>query len=62
MIDSGRPVVLADNYREMVKPGAVFFLRCTTELSEEVRRILHGTWEGIPEKLRQGLLTEYGLT
>ena len=62
IIDSGRPVVLADSYENMVKPGAVFFLRSTPELSEEACRILHGTWEDIPNTLRQKLLTEYGLT
>lgn len=62
IVDSGRSVVLADNYESMVKPGAVFLLRSPTDLNEEVCRILHGTWEDIPNTLRQELLTEYGLT
>jgi hypothetical protein len=60
MINSERPVVLADNYESMVKAGVVFFLRSSTQLSEEDRRILHGTWELIPQARRQKLLTEYG--
>jgi hypothetical protein len=51
-IDSGRQVVLADNYEVMVKPGVVFFLGSTPELSEKVRRILHGTWSLIPDRVR----------
>jgi hypothetical protein len=62
IVDSGRSVVLADNYESMVKPGAVFLLRSPADLNEEVCRILHGTWEDIPNTLRQELLTEYGLT
>jgi hypothetical protein len=61
IIDSGRPVVLADNYESMVGPGVVFALRSTMGLSEEVLHVLHGTWELIPGALRQKLLIENDL-
>jgi len=61
MLDLGRQVVLADNYRNKVKPGAAFFMRSTPAFTEEFRRELHGTWRLISDEVRQGLLEEYDL-
>ncbi|KIW15915.1 hypothetical protein PV08_05965 [Exophiala spinifera] len=62
IVDSGRQLVLADNYERTVQPGAVFYLRSPPDISKEACDVLHATWGAIPGDVRQQLVAEFGLT
>ena len=57
-IIDGHPVILADTYPSYVKPGAVFSMLSPNDIRDDVKTMVHGTWELVER--REDFLVEYG--